>query len=107
MRRAVCRIRATLPLSDSVAGRACDDRRAGSGVRSSAVRSCRRAEIAVAGPPKALAARDRADDPRQLVDAFGERGGPGLEDDRALDLVELVVDHRPHALPAGSAADLL
>src|SRR5262249_15082443 len=33
--------------------------------------------------------------------------GSGLEDDRALDLVELVVDHRSHARPAGPAADLL
>src|SRR5262249_32629770 len=54
-----------------------------------------------------LPAGDRGDDARELVHAVGERRRAGLEDEGALHLVELVLAHRAHLLPARASADLL
>src|SRR5215475_16133341 len=66
-----------------------------------------RPEVSIAWAPEVLPAGHCADDARQLLHPLRERRRPGLEDDRALDLVELVVDHRAHPGPAGPAPDLL
>src|SRR5262249_21646896 len=65
-----------------------------------------RAEVALAGPPELLPPRHGSDDARQLLHALGERRRPRLQDDRALDLVELVVDDRAHPGPARPGANL-
>src|SRR6266540_6044045 len=52
-----------------------------------------------------LPARHRRHDACELAHAVGERRGPGLQDDGALHLVELVLHHGLDALPAWPPRD--
>src|SRR5262249_51638762 len=54
-----------------------------------------------------LAMRHRANDARELSDTVGQRRRPRLQDQRALHLVELIVDHGAHLAPTRSRDDLL
>ena len=95
------------PGAVSVPGLPRDAGRSSPGGKSGIRRSGRAAQVPGAGTSQPFAARHRLDDAGQLLHSIGQRRRTGLEDERALHLVELVVEHRPYPAPPRSVGDLL
>src|SRR3546814_2991107 len=64
-------------------------------------------DLGMAFPRRPSRSRGRpiADDAGDLVDAVGQCGGPGLQDDRGLDLMQLPVADGGDDIPAGARGD--